>query len=232
MRRALPLIGLLVLAACQSEPPAESFRQPSSSSASGSVADADAPNEGMPKTTDSLEVAIDNTPVQVIALSGGVLFGDPSAPALTVWSDYGCEYCRQFSLSQMHSLEHRYIRSGTLSVRMFFLPRSEAGTLMAKTVLCALRQDKFHAVHAALSAQPIAVSKDLTVFAKKTGLDQKKLTACMNDPSLTTALDTVAQQAKTDEVTRVPFFGVGQTAWVGLKQDDDLFRTIEQELRL
>lgn len=232
MRRALPLIGLLLLAACQNPPPPESFRQPSPSSVSGSMADADSPNEGMPVTTDSLEVAADNAPVQVTALSGGVLFGDGAAPALTIWSDYGCEYCRQFALGQMRALERRYVRDGRLSVRMLFLPRSEAGTLMAKTAICGLRQDKFHAVHGTLSAQPVAVMKDLTAFAKKTGLDLKKLTACVNDPSLTTALDAVAQQAKTDEIVRVPFFGVGQSAWIGLKQDDDLFRTIEQELRL
>lgn len=186
----------------------------------------------MPETTDSLEVAIDNTPVPVTALSGGVIFGDASAPALTVWSDYGCEYCRQFSLSQMHSLEHRYVRSGTMSVRMFLLPRSDAGTLMAKVALCGLRMDRFNAVHGALSAQPIATVKDLPAFAKKTGLDQKKLTACVNDPTLTTSLETVALQAQTDGITRVPSFGIGSSAWVGLTQDDELLRIIERELRL
>ena len=228
MRRLLTITTLsLFCVACGSTLPDTSVRQSPSTTTSGILVTGVAPNDAMPTTIDSLEPAIKKAPLSYHALSGGVLIGDKDVPTLTVFSDYACEYCRDFAMDQLPSIQETFVRQGLLSVTLLFVPRTDAGTLMAKVALCAERQNMFETTHLMLQTQVLTNAKDVSAFSKIAKLDEKKLTTCLKDTSLDRSLFLNTEKLAG---SRVPFFILGDTSWVGLKQTDALRKDIEEFL--
>jgi hypothetical protein len=231
MRLALTIATVsLLTASCSSSLPEESFRNSVTERASSGtlITEEEIENDHTPTTIDSLEPAITKKSLMYQSLSGGVLIGDNDAPRLTVLSDYGCEYCRDFAMNQLLVIEDIFVKQGLLSVELLFVPRTDAGTLMAKAALCAERQGNFESAHLLLSTQPLTSSKELPLFAKNAKLDEKKLTQCMANTSLDAELFLSTEKANG---SRVPFFTLGENSWVGLKQTDALVKEIETYLQ-
>lgn len=229
MRRLLTITTLcLVCAACSSTLPEDNVQTSSSTSASGILVTGVAPNERTPTTIDSLEPLITKEPLSYRSLSGGVRIGKDNVPTLTVYIDEDCEYCREFSMTQLPLIQEKFVRQGLLSVQLFFAPRTDAGILMAKVALCAERQEVFGSAYPILQALPLSNAKDVSAFAKKAKLDEKKLTTCMKDTSLDTALFLNTEKLAG---SRVPFFMLGDASWIGLKQKDVLMNDIEEFLQ-
>lgn len=216
---------------CSSTVPQESFRQPETSASGTTTNDLDAPNEKMPTTIDSLEPEELKKPLTITAISGGVLLGNPSAPMLTVFTDYDCEYCRQFSMSDIPLLEKTFIQQEKLSLQILFLPRTDVGNFMAMAAMCAARLNVFPSVDLAFSAEPMTSTNSFAVIAKKIGVDQKALASCMSEPKIISELADTKEHADSMGITRVPSFILEEKTWVGRKQQDELMRDIDMSLR-
>lgn len=217
----------LLLAGCGSKAPDVSFRQPPVNG-SGHVQSADFTNEGMPGTTDSLEVATGTGASDVIStVSGGVLIGKTDAPVLTVYTDYACEYCHVFATELRPEIEQSYVEDGRLSLRLLLLPRSPEGIFMAKVALCSADQGLFRIADRQLVLKPIASDKDLPAFQKKTGVNLKVLRSCIAGKALT---DEIQSVVATSGISRVPAFELRGTSWLGLLERDELRATIDEVL--
>jgi protein-disulfide isomerase len=229
----IPLLLLsLSLAACEAAPVQESFRQKNTQAVSGSgLVIEDLGNETMPKTTDSLEVQENREPLLITAITGSVLIGRNDVPILTVWMDDDCEYCRQFTLNHLPILKEEFVRSGKMAIALFFLPKSDAGRLMAKITLCSLQFEKFEEVQKELSLRPISTQKDLPAFSKRVNIDTKKLAACVDDKRIDDDLARGMDDAKRQGITRVPFFRINDQEWLGLKEVDALHKIIIDALK-
>lgn len=225
------LAGLvfLTLSACGAETHDVSFRKPVPAASSGSAQSTDFTNEGMPKTTDSLEVPTGTGAADLVqVISGGVLIGDSDAPVLTVTTDYSCEYCRQFVTEGRPGLERGFVDGGRLSLKLVFLPHDAAGVFMAKTALCAARQNLFAAADKRLAVRPIAADRDLPSFALKTGLNLKTLRQCIAKKSIAEEIRSTVDAAGG---ARVPSFKLNAASWLGLMENDELNATIDRALR-
>lgn len=217
----------LLLAGCGAKTPDVSFRKPPVT-ASGTFQSADFTNEGMPKTTDSLEVATGTGASDLIAtISGGVLIGKADAPVLTVYTDYACEYCHVFATEFRPEIEQSFIEEGRLSLRILLVPRSPEGLFMAKVALCSAKQGLFRVTDRQLVLKPITSDKDLPVFQKKTGVNLKQLRSCIAGES---ALEEIQSVIESSGVSRVPAFELRGVSWLGLLERDELKATIEKAL--
>ncbi len=218
----------LLLAGCGAKAPDVSFRQPAVT-ASGNVQSADFTNEGMPETTDSLEVSTGTGAADlIVAVSGGVLIGRPDAPVLTVYTDYGCEYCHAFTTELRPEIEQSYVEEGRLSLQLLFVPRSPEGLFMAKVALCSADQGLFRIADRQLVLKPIASDKDLPAFQKKTNVNLKALRSCIAAKNLGEEIQSVVESSG---VTRVPAFELHGHTWLGLLERDELKTTIEGALK-
>lgn len=227
MRMSPLLIGmtLTLLVACQPQTEAPNFRQPTGSGSVGTGSEVVSPNDMTPKTIDSLEVG-EPVPVLVVTkLSGSVLLGDASHVRLTVYDDYGCFYCREFALSDLPWMTRTY--GARLSVERVFVPMSPAGTVMAKTALCALKQGKFHEADTALHAKPIATEAEAALLAKNLQLNAAAFKTCMASQQTTNDIEAMASRSQTDGVTRVPSFAIESDRWLGVLTREDLQKRIE-----
>jgi len=221
----------LILLGCSQPLPKESFRPPVPAASGDIVIHLDAPNEKTPTTIDSLEPENLKTPIAITTITGGVLIGDVTAPFLTIYTDYDCDYCRQFSLRDLPVVERASIQKKTLAIRLQFLPRTDAGTFMAKIAMCSARLGAFTSAELLLSAKPTAPVQSLTALAKEIGIDQKKLTECMADNVINQELQKTREDATAAGISRVPTCIIKDTRWLGLKQQDELLRTIDEALR-
>lgn len=231
MIRGTPLLlgtTLLLLSACGSKPPDVSFRPQTETISGTSVEKPDFTNEAMPKTIDSLEVATASGAADLVnAISGTILIGKEDAPVLTVFTDYACEYCREFSAERQDDVERQYVDPGTIALRIVFVPRSPEGTFMAKTAVCAAKQGAFRSTDKELVIHPVAGDKDLPSLAKRAGLNLKALRTCVAQKSLDAE---ITAEAKAASGTRVPAFTLGQSSWIGLLEDDELSAIIRKAL--
>ncbi len=224
------LIGmtLTLLVACQSQSAAPNFRQPSASGGVSTGTEVVSPNETTPKTIDSLEVAELAPVLTVTKLSGSVLLGDEGHLRLTIYDDYGCFYCREFALSDLPWIMKTY---GTkLSIERVFVPMSPAGTVMAKTALCALKQDRFHETDTALHAKPIATEAEAALLAKNLKLNATTFKACLASQQIASEIEAMTKRAQTDGVERVPSFALGSDGWIGVLTREDLQKKIGNAL--
>ncbi len=228
----LTTASLLLLAGCGSQAPDVSFRQPAPEVASGGTQNTDFTNEGMPKTTDSLEVVTGSGFADLVtSVSGGVLIGNASAPVLTMHTDYACEYCHEFATELQGQVEKTYIDPGLLSLRLVFVPRTTEGLFMTKVALCAQAQHLFRITDRQLVTHPIAADKDLPALAKKTGVNLKSLRSCIAKKPMEENIAATVTSAREAGITRVPAFELNGVAWLGVMETDELKATIEGALK-
>lgn len=227
MRMSPLLIGmtLTLLVACEPQSAAPNFRQPTASGSVGTGSEVISPNDTTPKTTDSLEVGEPAPVLAVTKLSGSVLLGEERHQRITVYEDYGCFYCREFALSDLPWITRTY--GAKLSIERVFVPMSPAGTIMAKTALCALKQDKFTEADTALHAKPIATDAEAALLAKNLTLNATTFRTCMGSQQTMDELALMKQRAEADGVMRVPSFAINDDRWIGVLTRENLQKKIE-----
>lgn len=227
----LLIIGCAIVAtSCTGKTPDVSFRTGSGAVSETVEQTSDFTNEGMPRTSDSLEVHTGTGSEQVRTLSGSVLIGEENAPRLIVYTDYACEYCHEFSADQKAVIEHEWVDNGRLALHLVFVPRSDAGSLMAKVALCSVEQGLFPLVDRQMGIRPVATEKDLPLLIKKTGLNAVRLKKCMAKPAIDLGLESMTETARDRGITRVPTFELGAESWQGLLPLDELRSILETEL--
>lgn len=225
-------ISLVMLSSCGRPAPDVSFRNTVPLVSTGSIEQPDFTNEGMPEDTDSLEVATGSgASDHVTVLTGALLIGKNDAPVLTVYTDYACEYCREFSADHQPSMELAFIDTGIVALNLVYIPRDAAGMFMAKTAICAAKQGLFRSANREIAIRPIVGDKDLPAFSKKTGLTLKTLRTCIAEKSLDASIRQNTADARVAGISRIPAFTLGNASWIGLMEEDELARTITEALR-
>lgn len=215
---ALPLA--LLVAACVQAVNEPSFRP---ETGTGSGTETDLGHEATPQTIDSLEAATETAAVlKTTVLSDAILTGNADARHLVIIDDYGCTYCREFGLSDLPWIESGYVVPGKLAVERVFLPMSPVGTFSATVAICSAEQNAFGATDHALHATPIATDAELPAFTKRTGLDIKKLRACIKSDATTTLLVAMKSRAEREGIVRVPAFVIGEKSWLGVMEKNEL----------
>lgn len=228
------LTMLAVLSACRQALPQSPAAQSQSTNASlaafsGTVMDA--PNEQMPKTLDSLEVAVSSGTMvaTTVTADGTILTGDAGSPhRLVVFLDEDCLYCRRFLVSDMPWIQSTMVKTNGLAIERVFVPMTTDGTLAAKLALCAAHQEKFTEADAWLATHPLSDTALQKQFVKAVHLKSVQLQQCIAQKDLLAGNERRAAELK---VERVPFFVLGKSSWLGLLSREELTRTIERALK-
>lgn len=225
----LPLGIALLLSACTASPDVH-LRQPEPKAETGESIDFT--NEAMPKTIDSLEVAIKTGTASIVrVMTGAIFIGSDHAPMLTIYTDYACEYCQKFFIERVGSLKREYIDTGKLSLKIIVIPRDNAGLLMAKVALCSSEQELYNSVDRELTIRPLQSEDQLVAFAKKTGLNLATLKKCMSKESLAQEIERNVSEAKEAGISRVPTFLLKGELWIGVMEKNELIGKIEELLK-
>ncbi len=196
----------------------------------GSETDVDAPNEGTPTNTDSLEIAQFTGAILETNLtaSGTIVMGNiEETHRLMIFSDYDCTYCRRFTTSDLPWILNVIATKGGLSIERIFVPMSAAGERAARLALCAAEQKKFSEADRWLSTKSISAI-DIEKFAKGMGVNLKKLLACTAKNDL---LAGHREKAKEYGIERVPSFVLGSDSWLGLLPKEQLREKLEAAVR-
>jgi protein-disulfide isomerase len=122
-------------------------------------------------------------------LASGTTMGSEDAPVEIIeFSDFQCQFCRQFHQESLPLIIENYIETG--KVHFVFRNYTILGpnsTRAAKGALCAAEQDSFWLYHDYLfvnqnEGDPTAFSNErLEALAGKAGLDVDRFRACMID---------------------------------------------------
>jgi protein-disulfide isomerase len=119
-------------------------------------------------------------------MAEGNAMGNPEAPVKIVeFSDFQCQYCRQFFLQTEPALIENYVTSGDV----YFVYRSLGDWLgpdsqiAAEAAYCAGDQKKFWEFHDALFSNQGLISfsnENLLKLGKELGLDTEELAICLD----------------------------------------------------
>ena len=142
--------------------------------------------------------------------------GAATAP-VTVYEmgDFQCPACRTFTVNVMPVLEKEFIKSG--KVRWVFInlplvsihPNAMAA---AEVAMCAARQGRFWETHDALYYRQGEWAKlgdpraALITLARRAGVDQTKLVACLDSGTVRTEVEQDAQRAVRSGANATPSF--------------------------
>ncbi len=122
-------------------------------------------------------------------LASGTTMGSEDAPVEIIeFSDFQCQFCRQFHQESLPLIIENYIETGKVKlVYHNFAILGPNSFRAAKASLCAVEQDSFWLYHDYLfvnqdEGNPTAFSNErLEAMARKAGLDVDRFRACMID---------------------------------------------------
>lgn len=170
-------------------------------------------------------------PVEILDAGGGIRVGEADdAPALTVYGDLQCPWCRYLEEGIGEDLE-AMIRDGEVDatfVVMNFLDEragNDASTRAGNALVCAAEQDAFLPYYQALYAQQENGYDDevLASLASDEIADSDDFTACLDEQRHAGYVNEMQEAANADGVTGTPrLFVDGEQ--VG---DDELMQLIE-----
>lgn len=164
----------------------------------------------------------------------GVLeIGSPDAPlALTVFTNYSCDYCKEFMRDLLPQLETDLIATGKLRLQFVLVPLKKYpnSTAEAASLLCAAVLGKGQMMDAAMREAPLRDRKSLLALAKKIALPAKEFTACLDAKETKNLL--AAQQSFINDhgVTLIPAFMINNEKLTGLPSYADLRGWINERL--
>ncbi len=163
--------------------------------------------------------------------------GQADAPVTMVeFSDYGCQYCRDFALSKFELVVADYIETGKVKyvVYHYNLGRPEMA-LATEAAWCAQDQGKFSEYRHALFENQGRLAYDqasLVDLAARTGLDQTALAQCLANRTHRADVESARQAAVNQGVTATPTFFINNQRVQGNQPYNIFQRTIDQELAL
>ncbi|NOS67834.1 MAG: thioredoxin domain-containing protein [Candidatus Peribacteraceae bacterium] len=163
---------------------------------------------------------------------GFLLIGDAPDHVLTVFTNYGCDYCREFSREMLPRVLEEFVVPGKLSVQIAIVPLKKYpnSALEASALLCAAAEGKGLLMHEELTETAVRDRKSLTAIAKKLALPAQTFAKCLDSKETKASL--AGQQALITEqgVTLIPQFLLGTEKKTGLPSYADLRGWIREQL--
>lgn len=160
--------------------------------------------------------------------------GPPDAPVVIVeFSDYLCQFCRDFHASTFPRLLRRYRGRIRYVVRNF--PLSDAdpmSQIAAEAAECANDQHKFWEYHERLFADARFINvSDLKRYAVEVGMDGDRLWACIDSTAKRGAVQADLADAHNAGVEAAPTFFINGTKLVGAQPIEAFQELIDRAVR-
>jgi len=158
--------------------------------------------------------------------------GPEDAPALLLFTNHACAYCRQFQEQILPRLKADFIDKGKLRLQTAILPINKYPLSGRETaaLACAQAQGKGEQMHAALFALRDHTEAELLAAVQALAMKMEEFTACLSSPQTAALVQTQADLAAERNVTLVPTLFFGEEKQTGLPRYADLRGWIESGL--
>ena len=164
----------------------------------------------------------------------GVLeIGDAAAPlALTVFTNYSCDYCSEFFNDMLPQLESDFVRTGNLKLQIVVTPLKKYpnSPLEASALLCGTALGKGAEMHAALLPVTLHDRKSILALAKKLALPTKDFTSCLSAKETKALLTRQQEMTAAQGVTLIPTFILNGEKRVGLPSSADMRGWVQENV--
>jgi protein-disulfide isomerase len=157
--------------------------------------------------------------------------GPNNAPITIVeFSDYQCPYCKRAEESVKEVLK-KYKKEVKLVFRHYPLPFHNEAKPAAIAATCANDQNKFWQFHDMLFENQNALKEsDLSGYAKKLGLNEKKFSECVSAKKFQSVIDRDLEDGKKYGVSGTPAFFINGRMLSGARPFEDFEELIRAEL--
>ncbi len=164
--------------------------------------------------------------------AGMLVLGGSGSVRITIFTNYGCAYCNEFSTDMLPKLLSDFVAQGKLDIGIMVVPLKKYpnSSLEAAALLCAAAHGKGLAMHEVLTDAKTRDRKSLQSMAKTLGMTVKEFTKCLDSKETKNLL--ADQQAFINEhaVTLIPAFILNEEKRVGLPLYADLRGWIKEQL--
>lgn len=148
-------------------------------------------------------------------VEGGFSLGSADASLTIVeFTDYECQFCRQFETTTFAELRKKYVDTGKVRfvIRDFPLSIHPSAMRAAEAVRCAGDQGKFWPMHDTLFSGPPALEPNqLTQHAQDLKLDADQFRTCLESGKHKSEVQNDMQAASALQIMGTPSFLVGKT---------------------
>jgi predicted DsbA family dithiol-disulfide isomerase len=172
-------------------------------------------------------------PYRLAVDSTGPARGKQNAPVTVVeFADFQCPYCRQAE-ETVQAVMAKHPDDVRVVFRQLPLARVHPNAIAAaKTAVCADRQGKFWPMHDAMYSDQTALSEAaLKETAKRIGLDQDALAACLSDKATTNSIERDLRAADELNISSTPYFLVNGRPIKGSVGADQFEAMVAEELK-
>ncbi len=165
--------------------------------------------------------------------------GDPDAPITVVeFSDFGCPFCRIYSLTTFAEIKTRYIDTGKVYYIYKDLPIvSTQGHLAAQAAECAGKQNAYWEMHHKLfltpddwNASAEAALVNFRRYAEELELDASTLAQCVAEEQLKGDIDEDFAEAQALRLGGTPAFFINARLLSGAQPIEFWTRVLDDEL--
>jgi len=154
---------------------------------------------------------------------------DDAVVELVEFSDFECPYCAK-AATAVSEVKKRYGKKVKFAFRHFPLSFHKSARPAAEYAHCATEQDKFWAFHDEVFADQRNISTNLAETAKKSGLDEEKLKACLASDRPGKAIDADMKKAGEIGVEGTPAFYINGRPYQGGISADAIAAAIDAEI--
>lgn len=157
--------------------------------------------------------------------------GGPRNSAVTIieFSDFQCPYCKQ-AADTLRQVLQAYGDKVRLVFKHLPLPIHPDAFNAAQASVCAAAQGKFWEYHDRLFSSSSLSSDALIGLASDLGLSIKDFTACLASESSRAIVSKDIRDSRQADVQGTPTFIINGRAMKGARGQEDLKRTIDQEI--
>jgi protein-disulfide isomerase len=150
----------------------------------------------------------------VVEVTGRQRLGSADAPfAIVIFSDYHCQYCKQFFTTTFPDLKQVLVDSGKVAVYVRQLPLDLLKTsfVAAESALCAADQGKFWEMNEVLLAASRTLDRDEALnYATSLNLDSNSFRSCLDGRTHKSRIEHDIEEAIDNGVRGTPAFVLGR----------------------
>jgi len=173
-------------------------------------------------------------PEETFLSSGAMRIGSSNAPVtLLLFTEYHCEYCREFQKDHFPKLTSDFITPGKLRIEtvIFPLEKYPESKNAARALLCSASQNKGLEMHEILFDRIGAERIDPRFYAEEMELDMEAYDSCIESEEIENILIEQKNFAESLEVSLVPTMFINGEKIVGLPFYPDLRGMIVEKLK-
>lgn len=230
--RLLPLLLVpALLAGCSLTPPVRDMIDPEPKSATGTVTATGASVTPMAILKNLDAPTLTATGSTRFLESGIVEIGKEDAPhTLTVFTEYHCEYCNEFSTDMLPNLQKQFTEDGTLKVRIVpvVLQKYPNSSSAAAAILCAGKNGKAEGMHQMLVTRQNKHRSSTLEYAAELGMDEAAFATCLDAEDTKDLLQLHSETRNALGITLVPTLVLDNDLRTGLPLYADLRGWIEK----